>query len=502
MRFFSVKFTLLCCLLAGNSFAAFPEKPIQLVVYTKPGGAIDTFARMFQSIAKNHTDTTFVIINKPGAGGIIAMEHILNHQADGYTLGVVTKSNIGKMVSSQNRSISLDSFHWMAMLVSDPEALITNRLAPINTWEKVLADAKVKNGKQLWLGPATGGNDHVMAIKTWKKAGIKATWVPYGGGGKAIAALLGKHGVVYVGNPGDVLGKPDLSIIAISSKTRLPEPFADVPTFMELGIEGLDEEIMWRGFITKKGLPPEAANYYHELFAAIQSDPQWQAFITGRGANPVYLEDTPFTQMVRKDKAEFEEVYRTLINTNKNGDSNKSHSTASSRLWLIPVLLLVFGGISAVAYRFRRAYLGQVFIPATMICLSILFIITSSSFPPENAGPAVIPRLYSLLIIIFSALLLVNVYRKKLSADPKNGDIRGLLTAIMTLVGYIVLIPLIGYFISSFIFLITLMYVLSYRRHVVIWSVAIGWTLFSYIIFYNLLYIQLPLGQLYRFFAR
>ena len=89
-------------LVAGSFSAAiakFPEKPIKLIVYTKPGGAIDVFARKFTTIAAKYTDATFVVVNKSGAGGIVAIKHILSSKPDGYQFAAVTKSNIGKIVS-------------------------------------------------------------------------------------------------------------------------------------------------------------------------------------------------------------------------------------------------------------------------------------------------------------------------------------------------------------------------------------------------------------------
>ena len=198
------------------------------------------------------------------------------------------------------------------MMVSDPEAVITLKSASVNTWEQVVADAKAKNGKQIWVGPAAGGNDHIMAMKTWKIAGIKAKWVPYKGGSKAMAALMGGHGIAYVGNPQDVLGRPDLKVAVISNLTRLGGEFADVPTFKELGYKGLDNEIMWRGFMVKKGVPKEAYDFYMGLFDKVNKDAKWQAYIKKGGATPVLYKEDKFFEIVKKDKAVFTETLKGL----------------------------------------------------------------------------------------------------------------------------------------------------------------------------------------------
>lgn len=297
--------------LPQTALAKFPTKPIKLIVYTKPGGAIDVFSRRFSGIASKYTDATFVVINKAGAGGVVAMKDVLASKADGYKLMAVTRSNIGKIISTGGE-IDTNDLTWLAMMVSDPEAIITNVNQDVNTWEQLVADAKAKKGEQIWVGPAKGGNDHIMAMKTWKLAGIEAKWIPYASGGKAMAALMGNHGVAYVGNPQDVLGKPDLKVAVIAAPERLGGQFADVPTFSELGIKGLDDEIMWRGFMVKKGTPKEAVDFYLDLFDKVNKDPDWQAYIKKGGANPVFYGEDKFTSIVNEDKKVFTQTLKDL----------------------------------------------------------------------------------------------------------------------------------------------------------------------------------------------
>ena len=307
---------LIAALMLTGTFTAayateFPTKPIKLIVYTKPGGAIDVFARKFTAIAAKYTDATFVVVNKSGAGGIVAIKYILSQKPDGYKFAAVTRSNIGKIVSTGGK-IDTNDINWMGLMVIDPEAIITNRNQSVNTWEQIVDDAKAKGGKQLWVGPAAGGNDHIMAMKTWKAAGIQAKWIPYSGGGKSMAALLGGHGVVYVGNPQDVIGRPDLKVAAIASEKRLGGQFADVPTFSELGIKGLNNEIMWRGFMAKKGIPAEAEAFYVDLFSKVNSDPDWKVYVEKGGATPVMKGADEFTAIVDADKKEFGKALKEL----------------------------------------------------------------------------------------------------------------------------------------------------------------------------------------------
>ncbi len=296
---------------SGVAQAAFPDRPVNVIVYLKPGGAGDVFVRRFDKIASKYTNTNFVVINKPGAGGLTALTQIVSGKADGYNLAYVTKSNIAKFAEA-GAKIKIDDFEWLAMMVVDPESLIVNKNSPIRTLDQIVADAKAKNGAQIWVGPATGGNDHIMARKVWRALGIQAKWVPFESGDEAMVALMGGHGAVYVGNPGDVVGKPDLENVVISAPKRLGGAWANIPTFKELGVKGLDQEIMWRGFAIKKGIPDDARKFYHDIIGKVSNDPQWKKYIEDEGADAVFYTDEKFKELVKEDFKDFEEVLKEL----------------------------------------------------------------------------------------------------------------------------------------------------------------------------------------------
>jgi len=127
-----------------------------------------------------------------------------------------------------------------------------------------------------------------------------------------MAALMGGHGIVYVGNPGDVIGRPDLKVAAVASEKRLAGEFADVPTFAELGVKGLNNEIMWRGFMSRKGIPAEAESFYLDLFNKVTSDPEWKSYIEKGGATPVMKGSEEFMAIVKNDQQEFAKTLKDL----------------------------------------------------------------------------------------------------------------------------------------------------------------------------------------------
>ncbi len=282
--------------------ASFPAKPIKLIVYLAPGGAGDVLARKFTDVAAKYTKTPIVVENKPGAGGIVALEYVKTLPADGYSLMYVTKSIISQVASTGTDLDISKEYDWISLMQFDPQCVITNAKTGIATWEQVFTDAKAKNGNQLWLGPATGGFDHMTGQKIWAAAGMQAKWVPFDSGAKAIAALLGEQGVVYVGNPSETKGKPDLKVAAVCYSERLAA-FKDVPTFKELGINGVENEVMWRGFAVKKGTPDNVIAWYDDLFAKVTADPDWKNVYEKDGIAVVHWKRDKFNPFVVEDLA-------------------------------------------------------------------------------------------------------------------------------------------------------------------------------------------------------
>ena len=160
---------------------------------------------------------------------------------------------------------------------------------------------------------------------------------------------------------------------------------------------------------------------------------------------------------------------------------------------------LVLVGLIARKSRFRP-YLGQILVPSSLIAFSLLFYVITFSFPKEKAGPAVIPHLWIFWTLILSGAVLWRVFRGAGKPDPESGRIGFLLLVIVLLAGYYFAFESMGYFLSSFIFLVMLMHLLSYPKKFVIYSVAAGWVVFCYVVFYRLLQIQLPLGYFGYYF--
>ncbi len=472
----------------------FPNKPIKIIVYTGPGGLIDVTARKFSDVASKYTDVNFVVENKPGAGGIVALKKILQLPSDGYSIYACTKSNIAKFVSTGGESY-IDSMEWLAMLMADPECVIVNNQSETANWDDIINNKK----EQIWVGPATGGLDHVTALKVWEAFDIDAKWIPYKSGGKAVAALLGNQGVAYVGNPREVLANPDLTIAAVSSAKRIPQ-FPEVPTFRDLGIETLDNEYMWRGFAIKKGVDEEILQWYKELFTAVTNDPEWRDFWEKGGIDVLYHGPEKFREIVKEDEEIFKH-YLTKLEIIKSSDSNKFTNFVSGKYFNLFILLLIIIIIASgfIISRSKIAHLlERIIIIEFFLALSIIFYLLSYMFPDSGAvGPAVVPRLWIYFLIPLNILLIIKTIRSKNLIKVPETQLDLVYKIIITLILYLISIYFLGYFISSFIFVLVSLKILGYKAKLKALIIAISWILFSWLIFYKLLYVPLPTGIIF-----
>lgn len=269
------------CLLSlfTPSLAEFPEKPIHFIVYTGPGGLMDvTTRKLVDIIKKQHPELEIVIENKKGAGGLVALSYLLGKPADGYYVLGITSSVISKIVSVHQQA-QLENVNYLIRLVADFECLITKRNTGLDTLADIKNQAEAKTGNQLWLGPDGGGTDHLFAQSVWDELNISAKWIPYPSGGEAIAALMGEHGQIYIGNPQDVQGRESLQVVAVASPHRISS-LPQTPTFKELGYPNLVNSTLWRGFVVKKGTPVPAAQRISELIEEATGHQDWKNFLT------------------------------------------------------------------------------------------------------------------------------------------------------------------------------------------------------------------------------
>lgn len=471
----------------------YPSRPITIVVHSQPGSGVDLMARKISEIARTKFGITMVVENHTGTQGIVAMQHVLNSKNDGYTILAVTKSFLSTVIVNRS-NITMDDFHFFAYMVHDAESLIMNKHAEINTFEKLLEDAIAKDGEQIWIGPGTGGRDHLMAIKTWKTLGIKARWIDYRTGPLSILAMLRKEAPVYVGNPLDIRGREDELVNAIIAGPERMDSLPDVPTFYEYGYDL--EEYMWRGFAFARGVPLEYVYHMENLFEEISKTEEWQEYLDDNFFYPKFIGYEGFQNLVQEESIETVELLR------KAGllDDYLRERTIPLIFVIIMSLAAVFIILKLTGCLIKKTLNSVIVLCGFFIAGGIIFLAETTLFlVPENlniTSPALIPRLWIMILIFLSTLLIIREFRrpeveKTTSSSTKIYVILGLLFI------YFIGIIFFGYYLSTFFFIITAMYVLHSRDLAKMITVAGIYTVLTYLIFSLILNIYLPLGNLF-----
>ncbi len=472
-----------------NSDAAYPNKPVTIVVHSKPGSAIDLMSRKVAEIAREYSKEPFVVENRPGTQGIVAMQYVVDRKADGYTLLGVTKSFLSTLIVNKS-DVSISDFSFLAKMISDPEAIITNKERGFNTILDVVQDAK--KHKQNWIGPGTGSRDHLMAIKTWKKLGIEAEWVDYKSGPQSILAMMRDEAPIYVGNPADITGKKDLKIVTLAAKVR-HKGLPDVETFKERGIDLV--ESMWRGFAFKKGTPEQAIKYMSDVLEKVSKDQEWKDYCESVFAFSDY---TPPKEFSRQVESESKETVELLKNA---GLLNSYIKKGVFSLWVVGILIwlvIVFGLLILVRFDIKKINFNILLAGFFMWVAAFFYYQTMLFDIPEGlniTSPALIPRIWSIALFVFSVWNIYNELEGK-NKPYKPGNIRLVSKILIVLILYFIMIPQIGYFLSTPVFLLMSMYILMYRKWWIMIINAFGFVLFSYLVFELLLKIDLPLGRL------
>ena len=476
----------------SDSGKGYPAKPIAVIIHSKPGSAIDLMARKVSEISAKYCDEPLVIENRSGTQGIVAMQFVIDKEADGYTMLGVTKSFISTVLVNKS-TVSMTDFNFIANMISDPEAIITNKETGIENINDVLELSKTEDGPQVWIGPGIGSRDHLMAMKTWEKLGINATWRDYKSGPQSVLALMRNEAPIYVGNPADILGKTDLKIVAIASKERL-STLPEIPTFNESGF--IIEESMWRGFAFKKGVPDHIVNYMVDLLEKISKDEDWLAYCKQVYVVPDFIEQKEFSLKVK------DEVDETIVYLTKANLLSSYIKQTKIKTWFAGIIILA-GVLILLLFivKFNISRLSfDLLLSGFLLSVGLFFFYQTTLFiVPEGmniSSPALIPRLWSVLLVFFSGYNIISILREKGSPKKIKGNINTLLLIFLFLLIYFIAVPWVGYFISTPIFIMAGIYTLGYKKIPIIIINAFGFVLFSYLVFQVILKIDLPLGNL------
>ena len=261
---------------SGALAQAWPSKPVTMIVPFPPGGSTDMIARSVVPKLQDKLGGTFIVDNKPGAGGAVGAVAANNAKPDGYTIFV---SSLGPFVIGPHllKNMGYDpikDFDYITVAVQAPNILAVRADSPYKSLADVLKYLKANPDKMTFASAGNGTSDHLTAELFWQETATKAIHVPYKGGSPAMTDLLGGQVDatfmnINTGLPQVKAGK--LRALAITSSRRSPL-LPDVPTMEELGFKGVTV-YSWQAFAAPKGLPADVKARFREAVIAGLNDP-------------------------------------------------------------------------------------------------------------------------------------------------------------------------------------------------------------------------------------
>jgi tripartite-type tricarboxylate transporter receptor subunit TctC len=236
--------------------AAFPSRPIHVVVGFTPGAAADVVARVFGQAAGEILGQQLVVDNKPGAGSSIAAEYVAHAPKDGYTLFLATLSIITNQIINPNAALDLaKDFEPVALIQNAPIFLIVNPKSNIDSVKELIALCKAKP-EQALDSNVIGSMPHFASELFAQAAGIKLTQVPYQGSPQAVEDVVAGRTLMTFSPASTVVGliaAGKLKALATTTSERA-SVLPDVPTMVESGLPGVQTGL-WFGLLAPVGTP-------------------------------------------------------------------------------------------------------------------------------------------------------------------------------------------------------------------------------------------------------
>ena len=298
-------------LAAAMSTSALAQMELKLMAPAAPGGGWDQTARsMQQALMGAGIVKSVQVTNIPGAGGTIGLAQFVNGaKGDGNQLMVNGFVMMGAILTN-NSPVTLDQVTPIARLTAEYEAIVVPADSPIKSAKDLAAAIKADPGKVTWAGGSAGGVDHIAAALFARAAGAdptKINYVPFSGGGEALAAILGGKVTAGISGYGEFesqIKAGKLRLIGVTSPNRLPN--VDGPTIKE---QGVDLEIAnWRSVVAPPGLSADQKKALIDTVDKLVKSKEWQDILKQKGWDDAYLSGEAFEKQLKDDIGRTKEI--------------------------------------------------------------------------------------------------------------------------------------------------------------------------------------------------
>jgi tripartite-type tricarboxylate transporter receptor subunit TctC len=299
----------------GVCAAAYPERPITMIIAYPPGGGTDLVGRAVAPFIEKYLGggARIVIVNRAGAGGEVGFAALANAPADGYTIGFVNTPPLLTIPIERAAQFSWQRYEYVGNIIDDPCNFSVHADTPVTNLRELAAYAKARPGEVTVGTTGIGSDDHIAMLKFERAAGVQMRHIPFKGSADVRAAIAGKQIVVAAVNIGEALafqkgGTPIRNLVQMSpARTNLAP---ELPTARE---QGYDIEMSsLRGLAAPKGIPQDVRERLVRAVAQAVADPEFQAQAAKFFAPMRYLAPAEYEALVRDADAMYRVMWKEM----------------------------------------------------------------------------------------------------------------------------------------------------------------------------------------------
>lgn len=284
-------------LASAGVLAAFPEKPVRLVIGFPAGGPLDQHARLLVDKLQAILGQPIIVDYKPGAGGSVGAETVAKSPPDGYTLML---ANTGVLVINGALYTKLPyntlrDFVPLARTAMQPLALLVNNNVPAKTLKEFNDYARANPGKLNYGSAGNGGISHLVPEMFKTATGVFMVHIPYRGSAPAFTDLMGgqvQFMAESIAQAANYHKQGKVRALAVTSKERNPA-LPDIPTAIESGLEGF-EVVGFYGFLAPAGTPKDVVTRLSDAMKQVLTNPEVRNRMVSQGADPAFLDSDDF----------------------------------------------------------------------------------------------------------------------------------------------------------------------------------------------------------------
>jgi len=306
-------FLAICLALPLAGAAAYPEKPIRLVVPFPPGGGTDATARLIANALSNELRQQMVVENRGGAAGAIGAQAVVDSAPDGYSLFFATTGTltINQHLYAKLRYNPLTDFTPVAMVASFPNVLVVQPAVAANNVAELIALAKAKPGVLTYGSSGAGSSSHLSAVLLEQMTGARFTHVPYKGSAPMTADLLGGRIDFIIDNiTTNSQHAKQGRVRALGVTGRAPSSLLPgVPTIAAAGVPGYDVTI-WYAILGPARMPADIVQILYKGLQTVMGAPKMKESLEALGTDPWILGPDELAKVIREESAKWGETVK------------------------------------------------------------------------------------------------------------------------------------------------------------------------------------------------